>query len=545
MRSVPKRLTLRLVVALTVPVVASRALFGYLDAHRHEQLVLDEMVVGADELTRSITSATWNAMLDDNREAVYRTMEAIGQEHGIESIRLFNKEGRVTFSTDPTDPPQVDLSDEACAICHSTQQVIVRPDIQRRTRIGTRPDGPRWLQIVTPVYNEPACSNAACHAHEATRNVLGVLDIRLDLAGVDRELAAMNVHSLATTVGEIVLIGLFIMFFTRRFVGAPIRKLLIGTRELAAMKLDHPVEIRSPDELGELAASFNAMRTRLKEALDELHGLTHNLEEQVQARTRELQAAQRKLIQGDRLASLGQLAASVAHEINNPVSGVLNLSMVLQRMLESGQVPPDRIDDFRRYLGMITDETTRVGRIVSDLLAFSRRSSPESADVDVNGVVERVITLLGHRLQLGRVEVELELDRALPPVRGDASQLQQVVINLVMNAAEAMLEGGPIRIRTRVDPAAGEAALEVVDEGTGIPPEQLGRIFDPFCSTKEEGKGVGLGLSVVYGIVDAHGGSIDVRSEVGRGTTFEVRLPLAGVPVDDAPGTEPSPEGTP
>ncbi|HSW53102.1 MAG TPA: ATP-binding protein, partial [Sulfuricaulis sp.] len=261
------------------------------------------------------------------------------------------------------------------------------------------------------------------------------------------------------------------------------------------------------------------------------------LEEKVTHRTEQLRAAHQKLLHSDRLASLGQLSASVAHEINNPISGVLNLSMLLQRMLKADGVPPERLDDFRRYLGQITSETTRVGRIVSDLLAFSRRSKPQRADADLNKIIRSTVSLVGHKLKLCDSTAILDLDAQLPPVKCDASQIQQVVVNLVMNAAEATHAkgGGKVVITTRRAEAGGCVEMIVEDNGEGIPPENLSKIFEPFFTSKADGKGVGLGLAVLYGIVREHDGEVDVKSKVGVGTRFTVSLPLVAAGVEEEP----------
>jgi C4-dicarboxylate-specific signal transduction histidine kinase len=270
------------------------------------------------------------------------------------------------------------------------------------------------------------------------------------------------------------------------------------------------------------------MRERLKLAVAELNEMQQTLEIKVDERTQQLQVAQHKLIKSDRLATLGQLAASVAHEINNPVSGVLNLSMLLERLMANGEFPPGREAEFRKYLGLISQETARVGRIVSDLLAFSRRSSPQRAPVDLNKVVRTTLGLAGHKLKLSNAEVVLDLHDNLPPVECDASQMQQVVLNLVLNGAEAMQSrgGGQLTIHTRLLSDGRNVELSVRDTGEGIAPENLHKIFDPFFTTKPEGKGVGLGLAVIYGIVKAHDGEIEVASRRNEGTTFMVTLPL-------------------
>jgi two-component system NtrC family sensor kinase len=520
-------LAVRLVLSLTLLVGAVQVGFSCVNVTIQEQQLQDEMVLGADQLSNSIISATWHAMLQDRRETAYEIMENIGKKQGIRNIRFFNKEGRVTFSTSPGAGAQVDTRAEACVLCHADRRPLVRVDMPSRTRVFRDPSGRRVLGMISPIYNEAACSQAACHAHAADKQVLGVLDITLDLDHVDRKLFAVKVRSLLMTVTHVLVVAIFIVLFTRHFVTKPINRLIAGTREISAMSLDKPIKTESMTELRELAASFETMRVRLKLALDELNALTVDLEQKVEERGAQLLVARQRLLQSDRLASLGQLAASVAHEINNPVSGVLNLSMLMQRILKDDGIPPGRIPEYRRYLTQVINETTRVGRIVSDLLSFSRRSRPQTTCSNLNTIVATTVQLISHTLLLVNVKVELQLAEELPEIPCDRSQIQQVIINLIMNAAEAMPKGGTVSVRTSRDDASDEVVrLDVEDRGAGIAPEHLARIFDPFFTTKEEGKGVGLGLAVVYGIVDAHKGTIDVKSSPGAGTVFRVVLPV-------------------
>lgn len=532
----PRSLAQKLILSLTVIVIVIAGAFGFISAKTQERQLLNAMILGADQLSKGITSSTWHAMLADNRESAYETMQTIAHKQGIDRIRMFNRDGRVMFSTRPEAADrQVNKAAEVCSVCHATQQPKVHPETPSRVRISNGPDA-RILSMVTPIYNEPACSQAACHAHPAGMKVLGVLDVALKLDWVDREISSAQLRSTVATAVQILLIALFIRFFTRRFLSRPVAQLIAGAKSVAEMNLDTPIEVsRDSEEIGELAHSFESMRERLRLALAEINQFTQNLETKVEERTEQLKAAHQKLMQSDRLASLGQLSASVAHEINNPISGVLNLSMLMQRILTDDGIPKARIPEYRKYLGQVVSETSRVGRIVSDLLAFSRRSKPQRAPADLNRIVTSTLSLVSHKLRLTNVEAELDLDPNLPAVQCDASQIQQVALNLLMNGAEATQgkRAGKLLITTRRDPSGKQVMLAIRDNGEGIAPENLSKIFDPFFTTKPEGKGVGLGLAVLYGIVEAHGGEVTVKSKVGEGTTFTIVLPLESAePVD-------------
>jgi two-component system NtrC family sensor kinase len=525
-------LVTKLMAALIIIVVVVAVFSGVYTYKAEERQLLKLVAMGADQLSRAITSSTWHAMLADRRQDVYQVMETIALKQGIDRIRMFNRDGLITFSTRPEETnTRVSTQHETCAMCHLTQKPLDRVALSSRLRVIDRqPAGSRSLAIATPIYNEPSCSEASCHAHPAKTKVLGVVEIDLDLAAADAELAKVEARVLLRVVIEALLICLLVYFFVRRFIRKPIQKLIAGANAIGHMEFAEPVPVPPHGgEISELAESFNLMRERLDAAQHEINEFTHRLESKVEARTRELKLAHEKLQQSDRLASLGQLSASVAHEINNPVAGVLNLSMLMQRLLKDDGVPPGRIADFRRYLSQVINETSRVGRIVSDLLSFSRRSKPHRAETCLNDIIRSTLSLISHRLKLGNVTVKLELADLLPPILCDRSQIQQVVMNLAMNAAEAVQGNGDgVLIITTGISRNSAVYIRVSDNGEGIPEESLNRIFDPFFTTKPEGKGVGLGLAVSYGIVQAHGGDIEVTSVPGGGTTFTVTLPVHG-----------------
>jgi two-component system NtrC family sensor kinase len=275
--------------------------------------------------------------------------------------------------------------------------------------------------------------------------------------------------------------------------------------------------------MGTLAAAFNDMSRELCDARNEITAWTHTLEERVQRKTSELQRAQEQMIQAEKLTSLGKLAAVVAHEINNPLSGILTYAKLMRKWIERGDDLPSRSEEMRDALALIESESRRCGEIVRSLLMFARAAPMNVTDVDVNRIVHQCVKLVEHKLELANIVCEQSLAPDLPPVRGDGAQIEQLLLALVMNAIDAMPREGVLRLTTAAD--GDSVVMTVEDNGTGIDPALLPRLFEPFTTTKEEGKGVGLGLAISQGIVERHKGKIAVESAVGRGTKFTITLP--------------------
>jgi len=349
-------------------------------------------------------------------------------------------------------------------------------------------------------------------------NIVGILYVGIpESPFLAVRTSMMLTFLLVAGIGVLVVLG--ITYFITRSMIHPLEEMVQATNRIAAGDLDQPVTITSQDEIGILANSFNKMVASIKAMKLELEEWGRTLEEKVHKRTEELVAVQMQMAQSEKLASIGRLAAGVAHEINNPLGGILTFSMLA---LE------DCDDDhpLKQSLEVIVKQTLRCRETVKGLLDFARQSSSTSSLTEVNPVVDKTLLLLENQASFQNIRTVRKFAPNLPNVLIDAGQLQQVVINIVINAADAMEENGTLTIETLRAPNGSEILLQISDTGKGIPEDILPLIFEPFFTTKKVGKGTGLGLSIVHGIVTRAGGKIEVSSSP-KGTTFTIRLPIA------------------
>lgn len=358
-------------------------------------------------------------------------------------------------------------------------------------------------------------------AYEPIRNIegkiIGILYVgTLEKPYIDIANRVMLTFTLLASLCVVFL--LIILYFSTRSIIKPLQRMVIATQEIARGDLNHKVEIRSTDELGVLATSFNQMTEKLKAATTELLDWGKTLEKKVQERTKELIEMQAHLVQSEKLASLGKLAAGIAHEINNPLGGILIYSHLLLEEMDKNSPQAEN-------LKKIVKETTRCKEIVKGLLEFARPKEPEMAPANLNDIVDRALSIFERQALFQNIQIKKEYGE-LPPTVVDAGQLQQVFANIIVNAAEAMKGNGVLTIRTSLDAKNDCLRIDFADTGHGIRQEDLPRLFEPFFTTKEVGKGTGLGLAISYSIVQKHQGSIEVESEVGKGSVFTVILPL-------------------
>ncbi len=526
----PKTLKFKVGLYLAVTLTATLLLFAVF-AVRHERGNLLQAAAGhANQLSDVVIRSTRFAMLMNQPEYVHSIIEDVARQENIDKVRIYSKEGIIIDSTMAREIGlRVDPKAEGCSQCHQTGQPLKQIPTHDRARIFVTPEGRRMLASMQVIRNEPSCYNAACHAHKPDQTVLGVLDIVYPLDEIDRSLRASGVTIVALSLLFVVVASLLLSLFVHRLVYVPLRDLEGGAKRLASGNLDEVIPVRGDDEFGRLAQSFNAMTAALAASRRELQDWGRTLEEKVAERTQALKLAQAEALRGEKLASVGLLAAGIAHELNNPLTGVLTFSSLMRKKFPDGSPEAEDLD-------LVIGETKRCAAIIRRLLDFAREKEPEKKYADLNSLVEETARIVERPAHLSDIRIRLELDPALPLVWADADLIKQVIMNMLVNAQHAIAQKGTITVRTRRlaeprnpkpgTPAVPMVEIAIADTGCGIAPRDLQRIFDPFFTTKGVGKGTGLGLSVSHGIVEAHCGAIEVESNPGEGSTFRVYLPV-------------------
>ena len=540
----PQTLKFKVVLYLTMALSGAMLLFTGVVAWFLYNQILGKVSDHVIQLSEVITKSTRFAMLQNQPAYVDRIIHDVADEEKIDRVRILSKDGQIIHSTYAPEIGQtVDRNAEACSHCHQSEQPLEQVPRNERTWTFQGADGKSLLGSMEVIRNDPSCYNAACHQHKKETSVLGVLDINYSLDEIDRQLRTSTLKIAGFSLGFIALASLAVGFFVHRLVYLPLRDLEGGARRLSAGNLDQPIPVRSGDEFGKLACSFNSMTDALRNSRAELRDWARTLEQKVERRTQELRRAQAETMRGEKLASVGLLASGVAHELNNPLTGVLTFSHLLRQKMPDNS--PDAED-----MDLVIRETKRCAAIIKRLLDFAREKKPEKKFTDINQIIEDTVRIVERPAHLRDIQITRELDRTLPLIWIDADQIKQVIMNMLVNAQHAVEEKGSIAISTRraAEPRPSTPSAEpipmveisIVDTGCGIPEKNLRRIFDPFFTSKDVGKGTGLGLSVSHGIVEAHGGVIEVQSKVGEGSTFSVLLPLT----PPAAGPDSKPNGS-
>jgi two-component system NtrC family sensor kinase len=529
-RSLRFKVGFYLVIALSLAVL----LFTFMVVHNSREQMLQQAISHAAQLSEVVIKSTRFAMLQNQPHHVDRIIGDVGAQQDIDRVRILSKNGTVVHSSELGEiGKMIDMEAESCLACHLDEESRAASPMVGRPRIFTDERGQRMLGSTAVIRNEPNCSNSNCHAHAEDQAVLGVLDIVYPLEQIDATMRKSTITMVVLSLGFVLLAAVLVGLLVQSAIYQPLSDLQDGAARLAAGDLEHLIPVRSHDEFGQLAEAFNSMMKALRSSRVELEEWGHTLEQKVEEATRELHVAQAEAARGEKLASVGLLAAGIAHELNNPLTGVLTFSTLVRKQVPDGSPEAEDLD-------LVIQETRRCAGIIRRLLDFAREKAPEKSYADLNQLIEKTVQLVSQSAQAADIEINMDLDPALPTVWMDDNLVEQVIMNMLVNAKHSIQGGGRITIRTRLredhrrsaSSAAPDTKVEITiaDTGCGIAPENLQKIFDPFFTTKGVGKGTGLGLSVSHGTIEAHGGTIEVESTVGEGTEFRIYLPLQGSP---------------
>ena len=477
-----------------------------------------------------VEGALYQSMLENDKMAMQKMLNIINKMPGIDDANMYDHENNLVYSSFSTDT--LCHSDPDCKACHSdinemfpekekSYQIVSTDD---ECKMNQKNSNSRHLLIRSPILNQPSCYQSDCHAHASTDEVLGSFLIRIPLEKFD---AGLEKSYILATVTTLILLSLIIIF-TRKKIKKPLTAIIEASEAVASGDTNTRLEIKSSqlDDIRMVSSAFNNMLDKLQSATDELHNWSQQLEYKVRKKSEELGKAQNELIQIEKIASLGKLSLSVAHEINNPLSGILIYTKLVHKHLMKESWDGSKKESVLKHLKFIEDETKRCGEIVKGLLDFSRKDQIDFEEAHLHKILSDTYELMSHSIAIADICFLKEFNATSDIFYCCPNQIKQICVAILVNAYEAVSDNGDIIITTD-NPDDKHIRLKITDNGSGIAPADIPHIFEPFFSTKQNTRGIGLGLAIVHGIVESHKGNVDVKSAPGEGTTISITFPLA------------------
>jgi two-component system NtrC family sensor kinase len=507
--------------------------FGVIFRSVNEEYMRSVISENGNNIGFLVEGALYRAMLENDQTSLQNTLDIINTMSGIDDVNMYDKHNNLVYTSISNDPSN--HSDPDCISCHTdfdtmfsaTEKSVRIIDANSACIMNPNEDNTRHLLIKSPILNNSSCSTAACHAHHPSDKVLGSLVIKMPLSGLDRALEKSTTNYFLLAALMTVLLIVFLIAFTNKKIKNPLSEIILASEAVARGDKSTRLAIK-PHQLSDMrmvAGAFNEMLDNLQAANNELQNWSQQLEYKVQKKSEELGQAQNELINIERIASLGKLSLSVAHEINNPLSGILIYTKLIYKQLSSQELDPSKKETMLKNLKLIEGETKRCGDIVKGLLDFSRKDQNGFESKHLHEILQETVELMMHPMKIANISFWSDFSAKSDLIYCSPNQIKQACMAILVNASEAVSENGEVLIRT-LNPDGAHVRIEVIDNGVGISEEDIPHVFEPFFSTKEKTSGIGLGLAIVHGIVESHKGKIDVKSTKGKETIIAITLPV-------------------
>ena len=524
----------RVVFTITILSVILFVSFGGIFRSVHQEYLNTVIRQSGNNVGYMVEGALYYSMLTNDKGALQSTLDIINTMPGIEEVNMYNEKDHLVYSSYVPDSMHPGSPD--CRSCHAdfssmfpgkekTYRII---DAKSACTMNQTEKGYRQLLIRTPILNERSCYTSSCHYHREQDEVLGSLIIKMPLQEMDTAVQKSSTEFFVLATLTTLLLVAFLIMFTNRNIKKPLNSIITASRAVARGDKNTRLEITPNllDDMHMVSVAFNNMLDNLAAANTELENWSHQLEYKVQRKSEELSEIQKELIHIERVASLGKLSSSVAHEINNPLSGVLTYTKLVHKQLDKLELEGRSKETMLKYLKIIEAETKRCGDIVKGLLDFSRKDEENFDPRNMHKILKEVYDLMAHQMKISNIHFYTDFNAANDLILCRENQIKQAAIAILVNASEAVSENGEVTMKT-YNPEPDHIRLDITDNGVGIAPGDIPHIFEPFFSAKQHGSGIGLGLAIVHGIVQNHKGKIEVDSEPGKYTTLSIILPLA------------------
>ena len=523
----------RVVLIITILSVFLFVSFGIIFRSVYEQYLNTVILQSGNNVGSLIEGALYHSMLENDNTSLQNTLDVIHTLPGIEDVSMYDSKDSLVYSSFPQDTSG--NFNANCKGCHANISNMFPANVKSYKIITAESvckmnkgvNGQRHLLIRSPILNSKSCYESNCHAHSIKEKVLGSLVIKVPLKDFDAAVKKSSVEFYLLAIFTTVLLAAFLILFTRREIKKPLHELIKASVAVANGDKKIRVEVK-PNQLDDMrmvSGAFNDMLDNLQTATTELENWSQQLEYKVRKKTEELGTAQSELMHIERLASLGKLSSSVAHEINNPLSGILVYTKLVHKLLSNPDLTDAKKEVMLKHLKMIEAETKRCGDIVKGLLDFSKKDQNEFESKHLHDILNETYDLMSHPVKIANISFVKGFTAKSDLISCSPNQIKQAYVAMLVNASEAVTENGEIVLKTS-NPDKDTIKIEISDNGIGMSAEDIPHVFEPFFSTKQKTHGIGLGLPIVHGIIQSHKGKIQVKSEPGQGTTISITLPL-------------------